>query len=552
MKKIFIIVIILTSICSLNCQNINQYHYVSELFDCTVSIDIQADLDTKPYNNIYATTDSVLFVINQQGFNSLKMEGFAKISKINLFSGSEQTYLISPSPKYLENRGILRQLWIWAIAVSNSLLFVAIDEEIWVYCNTSLNQYEYLKTISIAHVSDMEIVNNVLHVFVENNEGYDWLKVNLENNEIENVRKLVLHNHFFLQIAPAKMIAINNNTLYFLQRNEPAIEKYSLSGNLLSKYSLEMPNWRKIPNNLTRQLDSIDDITERNYAFATFSIFENNFVHLFYVFPCERFFIIAIDKNLNNETYITPYFVQIIGDSTMVEPYSVKLNENEKFRDAIFPFLTASAGGNVVFAQSQEYVIQINNNANVEWFNKTQKEFQHDVNLYFRDNDPNEKIETYHFKKNMIPVDSIQFLNYDDNKFTLNDIKKDKAIIIISQYPQCATCIKMMWHYFSNKIMPNVELLNVAPDCPTYLSKKENIKEVNNYLKTEYTPLFINTKKLNPATKQILSQKANPIVLLFDKKLQHIEVISATNIMGDIMGNLSTSFLHSIDNFVEN
>jgi hypothetical protein len=134
----------------------------------------------------------------------------------------------------------------------------------------------------------------------------------------------------------------------------------------------------------------------------------------------------------------------------------------------------------------------------------------------------------------------------------LNAIRKEKAIMIISQYPQCSACIKIIWNYFSKKNLPEIELFNVAQNCPTYLLKKENIKEVNGFLKTEYTPLFIDTKGLNASTKLLLSQKTNPIILLFNKKLQHVEVISAYHIIGDLMGNLNPSFLHAIDNFVEN
>jgi hypothetical protein len=82
--------------------------------------------------------------------------------------------------------------------------------------------------------------------------------------------------------------------------------------------------------------------------------------------------------------------------------------------------------------------------------------------------------------------------------------------------------------------------------------KKENIKEVSTFLKTEYTPLFIDTKQLNSVTRRILTQKANPVVLLFDKKSQHIEVISSLHIIEDVMGNLTSSFIQRIKNFVEN
>ena len=187
----------------------------------------------------------------------------------------------------------------------------------------------------------------------------------------------------------------------------------------------------------------------------------------------------------------------------------------------------------------------------MSWKNKTQKEFEHEENLYHRDHEPVSKIETYHFIKDYIPVDSVRFLDYDDHVFSLNDIKKEKAIFIISQYPQCAACIKALWNYFSHAKLPGVELYSVAPDCPTYLLKKEHIKEVSAFLKTEYTPLFMDTKQLNAATKYILAQKANPVILLFDKKLQHIEVISSMHIMGDFMGGLTPSFIQKIKNFAE-
>jgi len=129
-------------------------------------------------------------------------------------------------------------------------------------------------------------------------------------------------------------------------------------------------------------------------------------------------------------------------------------------------------------------------------------------------------------------------------------VKKEKAIFIVSQYPQCSVCIKTIWQFFSKKLLPNTELYCALDGCPTYLIKKERIKEVNAYLNAEYIPLFFGTKTLNPATKRLLTQKANPIVILFDKKLQHVEVISGNHIISDLTGNLKKSFLNTIDNFI--
>jgi len=552
MKKICILFMSLTLISNLKSQNNTQSPYISELFDFIFSTPVQVNLDTKAHNNIYTTCEKVLFAINCKGFEYQVRNGYAKISKLNVITGTEETYFIPPSSSYIENGGKLNRIWIWALAASDSLLFLAVDEGIWVYHFIAAKQYEYVKTIPIKDVSKLELVNNDLHAFIENKEGFDWIKIDLSNYEIKNIKPLVLKNPFFLQIAPVKVISMNNNALYLLQQNTPTIEKYSLTGKLLANYTLEIPNWKRIPEQTTRQLDSMEDATKRSYAFSEFSIFDNNFMHLFYVFPSERFFMIAMDRNPGAETYITPYFIQIIGDSAIVEPYSVKLYENVKFGEKYFPFLTARAEGNLIFAQLNEYVTQINRGTTISWQNKTQKEFQHEVNLYHRDNEPVSKIETYHFIKNYIPVDSVQFLDYDDHIFSLNDIKKEKAIFIISQHPQCAACIKTLWNYFTRIKLPHVELYNVVPGCPTYLMKKENIKEVNAFLKTEYIPLFIDTKQFNPVTKRILTQKANPIVLLFDKKLQHIEVISSMHIIGDLMGNLTPSFIQTIKNFVEN
>ena len=550
MKKLHLLIICLTFFCTIKSQINEPTHYVSELFEHILSNTIQANLDTKSINNIYNTHNQNLYVVNRKGFANQTQNGTAKVLKFNTITGTVETCLIAPPPKYMESEKNTNHIWIWAIAATDSLLFIAVDEEIWTYQLTYSKQYEYLKSIVIEGVSRLETDGKNLHAFVDDDEGFDWFKITLTNYEMKKIRKLTLTNRFFLQIAPVQVISIKNNALYLLQQNEPAIEKYSLTGNLLAKYRLKIPDWNCIPKEATQKLDSIKDITERNYAFPKFSVFDYNFMFLFYVFPSERFFMMALDRNKSADGFAAPYFVQIIGDTTIIEPFSVRLNENEKFGTKYFPFLTPRAEENIIYAHSNEFVIQINRRTNVAWNNKTHKEFQHDVNLYYRDNEPVEKIETYRFRKNYIPVDSVQFLDYDDNIFHLKDIKTEKAIFIISQYPQCSACIKAIWHFFSKKQLPNIDLYCVVADSPTYLIKKENIKEVNTYLKTEYTPLFFNTKKLNPATKRLLTQNANPIIVLFDKKLQHIEAISANHIISDFTGSLSPSFIHTIDNFI--
>jgi len=520
--------------------------HISELFKAILSSPIHSEFNTRINSNIYATHDSMLFVMNKQGFGNRTpgTAGRAKISKLNIFTGVEETYYVPPAPAFLKRTN---HIWTWALAASDSLLILATDEGIWMYQLTDTSQYEYLKTISLKQVSKLEIVNNDLHVFVGHDDGFNWLRINLSNYEIKNVRLLSLNNRFFLQIGPVQIIAMNNNALYLLQQNEPVIEKYSLTGELLTNYTLEIPNWSRLPEETTRQLNAIEDITERVYAFSKFSIYESNFMNTFYVFPCERFLMMALDA----KTFRAPYFIQIIGETTIVEPYSIHLHENEKFGENQFPFLVHYTEANLIFSQLNEYITQINRGTTVSWQNKTQKEFQQEENLYHRDHEPVSKIETYRFMKNYISVDSIQFLDYDDHIFSLNDIQKEKAIFIISQHPQCLACVKSLWKHFSNTTSPNVEIYNVTPGCSTYLMKKENIKEVSAFLKTEYTPLFMDTKQLNPATRRILEQKANPVVLLFDKKLQHVEVFSSMYMIADLMGNLSPSFIQTIKNFME-
>jgi hypothetical protein len=552
MKKTYIFIIFLLYAGSMQSQNNAQTPYVSEAFSPIFFRSVQCNIDTKAHNNIYTMHNEFLFVTTRRAFVDTIQSGYAKVITINTFTETEEIYYILPSPEYLQNGGILSRIWIWTIAVSDSLLFVVVDEGIWVYNYTHDKKYEYLKTISVKEIAKLEIVDNYLHAFIDNNDGFNWVKINLMNDEIENVRKLVLKNSFFLQISPVKIISITNNTLYLLQQNTPSIEKYSLTGELLATYDLEIPNWNRIPDEITQKLDSIENKTEKLHALSKFQVFEYHFMHFFYVFSSERFFLIAVDKNKSTETFITPYFIQIVGDSTIIEPYSVKLPENEKFGEKYFPFLTPRAEGNLIFAQSNNYITQINQGSSVTWQNKTQKEFRYDVNQYHRDNDPIEKMETYRFVKNYIHADSILFLDYDNLVFNLNDIKSEKAIFIISQNPQCATCIKLLWNLFSNKTDPDVEIYAVASNCPTYLLKKEKIKETNVFLKTEYTPLFIDNKQLNSATRFIFTQRTNPLVILFNKKLQHIEVISSYNIIDDMMGNISPSFIHTINNFMNN
>jgi len=262
MKKIYTLIftLIFSPMGNLSSQNLSKTHHVSELFNCIFSHNIQIDIDTKPHNNIYAIYDSTLFVIHQKGFEYQTQKGYAKISKLNAFTGIEGSVFIYPSPSYMEKGGTYSHIWVWALAASDSLIFVAVDEGIWIYQITDTKQYEYVKTVSIENVSKLELVNNDLHVFVENNKGFIWSKINLLNGKIENVRQLVLNNHFFLQIAPVKIISINNNALYLLQQNEPTIEKYSLTGERLANYHLEIPNWKKIPDNITNKLDSIEDV----------------------------------------------------------------------------------------------------------------------------------------------------------------------------------------------------------------------------------------------------------------------------------------------------
>jgi hypothetical protein len=227
------------------------------------------------------------------------------------------------------------------------------------------------------------------------------------------------------------------------------------------------------------------------------------------------------------------------------------LYESEKFGEKLFPFLTAGAEGNMVFAQIKEYITQLNRTTTVTWDNKTQKEYKQEVNLFHRNNESINKVETYHFIKNYIPVDSIRFLDYDDNVFFLNNITTEKAILIVSRHPQCSTCIKILWNFFSNLSLPtNINLYNAAHGCQTYLLKKENNKEVSTFLRTEYTQLFFDVNHLDPATKCLINQKSSPLVILFDKKLQHIELYSSMSIMGDYFGNLNPLFIQAINNFV--
>jgi len=524
--------------------------HVSELFNQISSNPFQEEFDSRSIYNIYATSDSVLFVVNRKGFDNQTCKGYAKFTKINAFTGLENTYLIPPSKEFIEKEGKIAHIWIWALAASNSIIALAVDDGVWIYKLTESKQYEYIINIPLQEVRHLEIVNNDLHAFVEKSDGFDWYRINLIDYKIKKIRQLTLKNPFFLQIAPAKVITIQNEALYLLQQHKPCVEKYSLTGNLIAMYKFNIPNWNPIPNEIVQKLDSIVNITDRNYAFVQYGIFDYNFMHLFYVFSNERFFLVAVDKNPHAGTYVTPYFAQIAGDTTLVDCLSVKLNENEVFEKNKFPFSTAGGEGNLIFAQSNRHIIQINKSTTVSWHNKTQNEYKKEVNLYHRDNNPVNKIETYQLTRDYLPIDSIFFLDYDDLLFPINNIKSEKAVFIISKNPQCSACIKSLWNLFSNTTILNSELYNVSSDCPTYLLKKESTKEVSSFLKKEYTPLFIDTKKLNATTTLLLNQKSSPMVMLFDKRLQHMELYSSRYIISDYFGNMNSLFIEAVNNFV--
>ena len=532
------------------CQTNKPYSYISELFEPVLSKSVQIGVDTKVSNNIYATRNQHLYVVNNQSFGNPSHKGKAEITKLNIFTGESETYLISPPEDYTKNGFNPSRIWIWSIAVSDSLLLLAKDEKIWIYRFTNSQQYEYLNAVALDYVFQMEICDNNLHVLTNQDDTCKWYKVNLSSFEVKKVRNLELKDIFFMQILPFKVVSVSNNALYFLQQNEPAIEKYSLTGELLANYKLKMPNWNNIPEKITTKLNSIENPTKRNYAFSDYSIFDYNFMFFFHAFSSERFFMMALNMGKEEDDFAIPYFVQIVGDTAFIEPFSTQLDEKEKFGERYFPFSIPRNEENMINTYLDDYVVQINRSANLSWNNKTQKEFKREENLYFRDNEPIEKFETYKFIKNYIPIDSIQFLDYDDEPFSFENMKHDKAIFIISQQPQCSLCIKSIWNFFSNKLMPNVELYQIIEDCSTYLMKKEMIKEVSTYLKAEYTPLFVIPKKCNTATKILLKQKTNPIVVLYDKKNQHVEVFSSSYIIADVRGSITPSFIRTIKNFV--
>lgn len=527
--------------------------YVSELFDLSkfTAIDCFENQQTK--NQFLSCTDqNNIYFIDQLGLNLTKFEQYATIFVTELSSGAQKQLLL-PVPEFVrKGKNSQMGIWIWAFAISKTHLIIAIDELILIYKIDETDTIIYERKIDKDNIDELHILNDNLHAFeYDNDMGYIWYKYDMETLHETKVRNLEMDAHFFFQIGPRRIIDIRDNILYFVQQAIPRVDTYNLAGDFLTSYQIPFQNWRAIPIDIKSKLNELKDISERSSYFSKYKLSDFNFVNLFYVFSQNRFLIFIMDKNEVAKSYFTPYLVQIVGDNFIIEPYTLKLKDDVVFENGLFPFPIEKDRHNLVYKRVEDKLISIDAGTTVEWENKSKKKYDTDVDLFHKDCESQTIFQLLELKNSTFNLDAIQFTDFDNTPFFLSNIKKDKAIFLISKDPQCSACIKSLWNWASSITFENVEIVNVSNNCLTYLDRREKAKEINQYLKIPYTLLFLNVTPDSEVMKMLVNQVASPVVMFYNKRKSDIQVISTMRLFDPILNTFSQLFIKRAADFLQ-
>ena len=455
---------------------------------------------------------------------------------------------------YDKNGANKTKIWVKGIAVSDDRIAVITQNKLFVFsCFKNFGESD--KEITVKNAVDGYFHQGIFYVIeMDNHEKYVLSSVDGTDGTKKHIRDFCFDAPFVLQFRPNRYLVVSDDGICHLETNNIGYTKYSLEGDTIYTARCETDSlWKSIPPEVTKKIMSHPYGTGRIYE-ALESNRENSFCTKIFPLKGNRSLIAyrCFDIEEQKEAYRLVYTCyDSLSQKLETKPYRFDYYDDELLSNENFPFYLYKS--EVVYSQTySDKFIQIVQNAPLDWSGLSAGAYKDSVNKYYKDHEPVIQLRIMTLRGGRVENGSaltnissfcdgkpnFLFKDFEGNFVNIDSLPNSKMIIIVNNELQCSSCEHVLYDFFNGVVMENdcidgrFVVAVAFPELCSFLLKRERIKEVAQYVKIPFTPLFFDNMVL-PDGCDFISASDFPKVILLNKTQNGYMSFDSSDIFND-------------------
>ena len=424
-----------------------------------------------------------------------------------------------------------KKIWIYSLQVCGDRLLVASDYHLLVYDLKSEPELKLLDSWEFPN-SYYGFCNGKKFYGMSMVNDYGFVLRKQSGRQLDSIAAFPMVAPFLLQYGPNGYIKQLNGKLYFLDSPSKGIRVFDLSGNLLQKIEMEIPNWNPIPDSY------IAEIMKMPYS-------GDRAMHVYYTskdysIPMEIFPL--NDKDLliayyqREEGFPPLHFWLVRNDSSGTRkqiPLEMQFENDHTIAADEFPLLFVGLELRLSVT-GENQVVQLVKAGKADYVGKTWKEYSEADNATLATQRPDVKVRVMRLRPDypVVPKDSLPLLDFEGHPFVWDSIPSQRAIMFLNRQPQCHACAEQLAVFANTLGLKDCSLYVIDSYADSYMKRYECIDIAKQRFKVPFNSLFL-TSKDSERLSQLLKTPSFPLVLLWERGSSNVRVVSGLDLFPD-------------------
>ena len=436
---------------------------------------------------------------------------------------------------------------VYGLSFEKDKLLLVCDNQLLLY-EKRQNGYAFSHRWFCFGVCTGYLHQNKVYALVDDKEKrcYHWMVYASEQAPTaEYVRDLSQPVPFLLQFEPNRYLQIKEDALYYLPPGECVVRKFSLQGALLDSIAFEVEGCKTFPQELVRQSNELPYGVERinhalqnhyrQYSFAkTVDVLSDSLLLLSVNLGDDsRFRQLSVMRlRKTREGWRRDFCTQFIPDTA------------RKYADGFYPAVFHASNENLLLCPYQGHLLQL-------LLTPLEEDFEGRSVLNYK------RYKDQCFRQQMpvmrLRVQSVrnpwQFYDYDNKLCDLDDLGKDRVVLMVNRQPQCSGCQRYLLEFLSAVDTSKVALACLMGRADSYLQRRQQLQQLVEMDATVLKPLY---EVENESYGFLTAQQSYPSVFLWQRGWGVVGVYDTEDIFTADYNRyeFSESFLNDFSHFV--
>lgn len=501
-----------------------------------------------PQRNFLATVhQDRLYFCHRKSFRAQGKDYRCVLHLVDLKTFQQDTISLSyptDSPSWKRDA---QSTCIYAMSFEKDRLLLVCDNQLLVYTCKS-GEYKFLQRVFCRGVCAGYLYQDEIYAIVDDKEKreFRWLCYGKDmEKDIRLVRTLLQPAAFLLQFDPNRYIFVNQENLYYMPPGSNEIMKYTLQGSLQDSIAYKVPGWKPLPQELLQRIHALPYGVERIYCALNQQYRQYSFAKT--IDPLSDS-LILLSVNLGDASRQQQLAVMRLHKTKAgwrQDFCTLAVFDTGKVYNAdYFPVSYHLSNDNLMVYPYRNQLLQLLMTTEEEsYMGRSVMQYRRDKDAWFKNHDPVVKLRVQTLKN------ELTFYDFDNQRVSLDELGKDKLVLMINRQPQCSTCQKKILQFLSSVDSSQVKLLCFMGEVDSYLFRRQQLQQLASICPQFYQPLYGIFGEDYGALREC---KSYPALLLWQNNFGFVGMFGTDEVFTSDYNTyeFSASFLETFQSFV--